>query len=339
MNTFERVRNSIVCFVASFAIGSAAQADLVEVKMCAFDPIGGNGPIYQILKDYAAKALEWGAKIELRAVADEQVAADSFKAGVCDMVNLSGLTSRNFVSFPGSIDSIGSIPSYEHLKIVLSTLASEKAAKYMKEGEFEVASIVPAGSVFAFVTDRGLDRPEKLAGKKVAVLDNTPELIYLVGQVGMTPVGSTFTNYLSKFNNHSVDMAGAPAVAYEPFELHKGLEPDGGIIKFPLAQATLQIVFRTNQFPEGFGQQSRSYTATNYDSALETILSAENRIPEKYWIPIPEALMDEWMELFRNNRIHLRDQGVYNGQALTLFRKVRCKLDSQLAECTAANKE
>lgn len=339
MNKFKKIRNCIAGVAASLAISTAAQAELVDVKMCAFDPIGGNGPLFQALKDYAAKALEWGAKIELSTIADERVAADNFKAGFCDIVNLSGLTTRNFVSFPGTIDSIGSIPSYEHLKIVLSTLASEKAAKYMKEGEFEVASIVPAGSVFAFVTDRGMDRPEKLAGRKVAVLDNMPEMQYLVGQVGMTPVGSTFANVFSKFNNHSVDMTGAPAIAYEPMELYKGLEPNGGIIQYPIAQATVQIVFRSSKLPEGFGQKSRTYTATNYDLALDTILSAENRIPEKYWVNIPDNLMDEWTELFRNNRLHLRDEGIYNGQALTLFRKIRCKLDSQLAECTAANKE
>lgn len=325
--------------LSASVIASAQAAQPMEANMCVFDPIGASGPLYQALEDYRAAALDWGAKLTFKTYTDERVAADEFKAGVCDLVNLTGVRARNFNSFTGTIDSIGSLPTYKHLKIVLDTLASAKAAKYMREGDYEITSIVPAGAVFPFVNDKSIDSPEKLAGKKIPVLDSAPEMQYLVQQLGMTPIGATVSNVFSKWNNRSVDVAGAPAIVYEPMELYKGLEPDGGIIKWPLAQVTIQVVARWAKLPEGFGQSSRQYAQSQFQTALSTILASEERIPKKYWMEVDKELVDTWTDTFRQNRLALRDQGIYNGKALTLYRKIRCNVDPDLAECSAEDKE
>lgn len=328
------------CVTAMGMAGSSfASAGVTTKTMCAFDPIGANGPIYQAFLDYQAVAMKWGVKINLKPYTDERVAAEDFKSGVCDLVNVTGLRARSFNSFSGTMDSIGAIPTYKHLKTVLDTLATPKAAKYMISGDYETVGIIPGGAIFPFVTDKNINSPEKLAGRKIAVLDNAPEMQILVAQAGMTPVGSTLANVFSKFNNHTVEIAGGPALVFEPMELHKGMDPNGGIINYPMLQLTIQVISRTAQLPSGFGQKSREYTNANFDTAMKMILDSEARIPKKYWIEVNAANEGDWAEIFRQNRIVLRDKGIYNGKALTLFRKIRCKMDASRAECSADDKE
>ena len=328
--------------VASAAIGLASTSFAeapVERTMCLWDPIGASGPIYQALKDYQVSALKWGVKLNLKVYTADVVAAEDFKAGICDMVNLPGILARSYVPFAGTIDAIGAIPTYDHLKVILETFASAKAAKYMTSGEYEVVSVVPLGAAYAFMADRSTTTIADLAGKKIPVLDNAPEIQMFVAQAGMTPVSATLATMFSKFNNHAVDLTAAPAIAFEPLELHKGLEPNGGIIEFPLIQITLQLLSRKARLPEGFGQSSREYAVSNFDDAVKVIRQSETSIPKKYWITIPEDKKIGWTELFRLNRIALRDKGIYDGKALTVFRKIRCSKEPDLAECTAADKE
>ncbi|OUS23640.1 hypothetical protein A9Q99_26710 [Gammaproteobacteria bacterium 45_16_T64] len=318
---------------------ATAEKSTTAVTMCAFDPIGGNGPIFQAFVDYQTTALAWGATIKLIPYTDERVASEDFKAGVCDLVNLSGLRARSYNHFTGTLDSIGSIPTYKHLKTTLATLAKKNAAKFMRSGEYEVIGILPIGAIYPFVTDKSINSPEALAGKRIAVLDNAPEMQILVAQSGMTPVASTLSNAFAKFNNHTVDIAGGPALAFEPMELHKGMEPNGGIVNFPLLQATLQMVARTDALPAEFGQSSREYISSNFDTALKLITEAEQRIPNKYWIDVKNTNGENWDEVFRQNRLALRDEGIYDAKALTVLRKIRCSLDPRRSECTAPDKE
>jgi hypothetical protein len=121
--------------------------------------------------------------------------------------------------------------------------------------------------------------------------------------------------------------------------MHKGLEPNGGIIKWPTLQITMQLIVRWKKIPEGFAQQSRNLFANKYLADIKMIEKSEATIPEKYWIEISDDAKNNWNETFRQSRIALREQKVYNAKALTLFRKIRCKVDPNLAECTSKDKE
>ena len=309
------------------------------VNMCVYDPIGQNGPLFQSFQYFKTEALRWGLEIQLHAYMDDRIAAEDFKAGVCDLVNIPGFRARSFNRFTGTIDSVGSLPTYDHLKMVLDVLASEKAAPLMISGDYEVISIIPAGLVFMFVDNKTINSPETMAGKTISVLDNAPELPKLVALAGMTPVASTLANIYSKFNNHNVDITAGPALIYEPMELYKGLEPDGGILDYPLMQATIQVLARHSKMPDGFGIQARQYSEQTFEQALKMIKDSEQRIPDKYWVHIKQEDVIAWSEVFRKNRLSLRDQNIYDGKALTLFRKVRCKLNPGLPECSATDKE
>lgn len=330
----------LISFPSSAAIESRAQDQPIQsTNMCLYDLIGQNGPMTSVMKDYQTQALNWGVHIEFKHYASDRLALEDFQSGHCDLVNLPGIRARSFNHFTGTLNAIGAIPDYQHLKLILNTLSSPKAAKFMQQDKYEIAAIVPTGALFGFVIDKELSHPDKLSGKKITVLDNTPETKYLIEQTGLIPVPSTINNAIQKFNNHLVDITGAPAVAFELLEMHRGLEPDGGIINWPLHQSTMQLVIRKSKLPESFGQLSRSYVQQQLEHSFELLNTFEQNIPAKYWIAVNSDIKEKWSEKHRASRLHLRNQGIYDPTALTLFRKVRCKLTPSLTECSANNKE
>jgi len=336
------VRNkSIVGFIVGVFLSCqvlVANA-LTPVTMCAFTLMGEAGPDYQILRDYQAEALNWGVKLKLKSYMNEKIVVEELKAGECDLANMTGMQARQFNKFTGTLDALGAIPDYKHLKMVLNTLSQPKAAKYMKQGEFEIAGIQPTGAIFLFVRDRYLRGLSDLAGRKIGVLDTMPEMRQMVMDMGMTPVSSTVTNIFQKFNNGVIDITGGPAIVYEIMELEKGLDPGGAIIESPLLQSNVQLVGRISKLPAGFAQKSREFVAKNFDDSIRYIKKAEKAIPRRWWLPVPECQEKEMDELTRKIRLAFRDKGIYDGKALTLLRKVRCKQSPERAECTAEDAE
>jgi Solute-binding protein AdeT 1/2 len=318
---------------------NAGNADLIPLTMCVFDFIGHEGPVVKEMQEFKLEAFRWGVNLSFLVYTDDRVASEEFKNGVCDMLNLPGIRAREYNDFTGSINAVGALPTYDHLGMVIKSLSSPRAAELMRKGDYEIIGIGPIGAIFLFVNDKGIKTPSDMAGKKVTVLDNAPETEYLAKRIGMTPVSSSIMNALQKFNNKAVDITGAPGLAYEPMEMYKGLEPNGGIIRWPTLQITMQIMVRWDKVPDEFGQKSRTYFANQYLADIKKIEESENTIPDKYWIDISEEEKNTWNETFRESRIALREQKVYNAKALTLFRKVRCKVDSSLAECTSKDKE
>lgn len=326
-------------FALLLIITSIAAAQAVPKKMCVFDLLGANGPFFSQMKDYKTAALAWGVELELKPYTSERVAAEDFKSGLCDAVSFTGIRARQFNAFTGTLDAIGAMPTYDHLKSVITTISGKKAAKLMFNDPYEVAAIFPAGAGYMFVNDRTINTVGELAGKRIAILDSDPAQVEMVNFIGGSPVGTSIANMYSKFNNGSVDVTYGPAIVYEAMELYKGLEPNGGIINFSLVQLTIQIVIRKAAFPEGYGQKSREYALSQFDLGVELIKKYEATIPDKMWVTVPAADVVGYVEVFRQSRIRLWDKGIYNGKMLKLMRMLRCKKDPQQSECTAADKE
>lgn len=337
---YQKPFSMLFSIVFWFIASSIAQAsNLLPLTMCVFDFVGNDGPVHKRMKEYKVDALRWGVDLSFIVYTDDRVASEEFKHGVCDMLNLPGIRAREYNDFTGSINAIGALPTYEHLGMVIKSLSSPKAAKLMRKGYYEVIGIAPIGAIFLFVNDKKIQAPGDLAGKRITVLENAPATVYIAEHIGMTPVSSGIRNALQKFNNRAVDVTGAPAIAYEPMEMYKGLEPNGGVINWPNLQVTMQLLVRWEKVPEGFGQKSRDLMASRYLSKVREIEQSEATIPDKYWINISDESKNSWNDFFREARITLREQEVYNAKALTLFRKVRCKIDPELAECTSKDRE
>lgn len=331
----QQIRALALVSVAALA-APIAQADVLKRSLCIFDPVGASGPLFNVMKPVKPVALQWGLDLNLQAYTDEKIAAEDFKAGQCDAVLLTGTRARDFNKFTGTLEAIGAIPGDAELRMVMDTLTQPQAASLMKSGNYEVVGILPAGAIYLFLRDRRIDTVEKLQGKKIATLDYDNASLTMVRRVGASVVGSSTANFAGKFNNGSVDIAYAPAVAYTPLELYKGVEPNGGVFKYTLAQMNFQIITHADRFPADFGQKSREYAATRYNEAYELVRQAEAEIKPEYWMyPKPEDVAG-YDKLLREVRLQLRDEGTYDARALTLMRKVRCKTNPSNAECAEA---
>lgn len=316
--------------LTTLAMSSGAQAGQTA---CVFDLLGTAGDSYAMMKDYVLAAKGWGADITLKPYTDERVAAEDFKAGQCDLVSITGMRGRQFNSFTGSIDALGAIPTNQIGKAVMSLMSSPKLAPDMVNNGYEIAGVVPLGSAFLLVNDRAINTLAKAAGKKIAVLDYDKAQAKMVQKVGAQPVSADITTFGGKFNNGQVDIIGAPAIAFKPLELYKGLGTKGAIVKFPIAQISGNVIIRQNKFPAGYGQKSREWVAGQLPRAMDLINKTEAAIPAKYWMEIPANDKVGYVKLMREARIDLTKEGIYNKKMMSLLKKVRCQQDSSSFEC------
>ena len=325
----------IAASISLIAIIMTANLAFAEAKtLCVYDPGGASGDAYQIIKDYRTAAAGWGVEFTLKPYTDEKTAADDFKAGQCDAVVLTGTRVRRFQKFSGTIEAMGGLPTYAHLKKVVKALANPKAGKLLKSGDFETAGILPGGAVYLLVNDRSINTVEKMAGKRLAVLEYDKAAKVMVSHVGASSVSADMATFAGMFNNGNVAMCYAPAIAYHALELHKGLGNKGGIIRYPLAQVTFQILIRSAGFPAEFPNASRKWAASNFNRFKALATQAEKKIAKKYWVDISDDDKDRYDRMFRETRILLRDdKKVYSKKMLKMLRKIRCKVDGTRSEC------
>ena len=319
--------------LALFTSFTAAAADSGKQVFCVFDPVGARGPVYSAMLDYQTQALDWGANLELKAYTNEAVVVADFQAGHCDAMGVTGTRVRPYNSFTSSIEALGGLQDYNQMQQLLGMLTKPKAKRYMVQGDYEVAAILPGGGVYIFVRDKQIDSVEAAAGKRIATLDYDKASVNVVEHVGATMVPSTVATFAPRFNNGDVDIAYAPAVAYQPFEMYKGLGDKGGIYKFSMAQMNFQMVIRHDKFPENFGQKSREYTYQHFDKALEHIRKAEADIPQKYWVDLPDEKETEYKEMLRQIRIGLSEKKIYDKRMMKLMFKLRCRAEPSHYEC------
>jgi len=307
----------------------------VEAKqvVCVFDLLGTSGDVYAEMRDYALAARNWGADITLKPYTDERVAAEDFKAGQCDGVAVTGMRGRQFNSFTGSIDSIGALPSYSLTRSVMQLVARPQLAPDMVQGSYEVVGVTPMGAAYLFVNDRELNSLTKASGKKVAVLSYDKAQALLVQRAGAQPVMADITTFGGLFNNGQVDVIGAPALAFKPLELYKGLGTQGAIVKFPVLQVTGNLIINKNKFPAGYGQKSREWVASRIPRAIETIERLESEIPSRYWMEISANDQVGYIKLMREARIQLTKEGIYHPKMMSLMKKVRCLQLPSSFEC------
>lgn len=329
---------SVAVILTSLVSSFVNAAEPIKRRLCVWDIMGQNGEIFAKLKDYQVKASTLGVDFELKGYVDERVASEDFRVRYCDAVVVTGLRARPFNPFTGSIEAVGAIPSYEHMRTLVSVLSSPAAAHYMKtdfDGQsYEVVGVMPFGAAYGFVNDRRIDSPERLPGKKIAIFDYDKAEARLVRILGAQSDPSDMTNFAGKFNNGKVDIVIAPATAYRPLELFRGLGTAGGIVDFVLAQVSLQIVIHADRFPADFGQQSREYIANQFNSYYKTVKGYESEVDPKYWVRVSDANRARYQEMARISRIDLVRDGIYDKKMMSVLKKIRCQKDPSLAECS-----
>jgi hypothetical protein len=317
----------------------AQEDDVVERSFCVFDPVGANGPLFNLMQSARPMALENGVDLELRAYTSEKIAAEEFRNGQCDSVLITGTMARDFNRFTGTIEAMGALPGQEEMRMMMQVLSQDNARKYLQTDKYEVVGVLPAGAINLYLDDRRIDSVDKLQGKRIATMDHDKAAITLVRHVGGSVVGSSTSNFSGRFNNGSVDVAYAPAVAYEPLELYRGLGDDGGIMDYNVAQMTFQILVRRERFPEKYITNIRDYAFSRVDEAYEIIADAKSGIKDSYWMSPTQQERNDYDAMLQQVRQQLRDEGEFDETALRLMKGIRCRVDGSRAECasTASN--
>lgn len=324
---------SLILLVTAVMVLPAFAADPVKRTVCVWDIVGRGGPIAQAVEEFNLEAAKWGVQFELVVNSSEKIVVEQFRSKQCDAAFLSELRIRNFAKFSGSLYAVGAMPDTRHLRLMYQLLASPQMADKMQVGPFEIAGIAPAGEVYVFVRDRKINSLDKAVGKKIAVLGDDVYQQQMVELIGGTPISVTEATAGSMFNNGAVDVMPAPAVAYNPLELYKGLEPNGGIINYPLAHISGQLIIWRDRFPADFAQKSREYHFSQFDRVMKEVESAKAAIDPKWWIEIPEADKANYEKLMDDVRIEAVKAGYWDGEMIKLQRRVRCKFDPTRAEC------
>ncbi|MEC7118710.1 MAG: putative solute-binding protein [Pseudomonadota bacterium] len=320
--------------LAAIALCSATHVHAANQSICVFDLLGTSGEMFALMRDYAINAKRWGANITLKSYTDERIAAEDFKAGQCDGVFLTGIRGRQFNSFTGSIDALGAVPSNATARTVLQLMARPQLAKDMVQGHYEVAGVLSFGSAYLLMKDRNVDTMAKLAGKKIAVLGHDHAQLRMVQRIGAQPVIADVNNFGMMFNNGQVDVIGAPAMAFNPMELYKGLGTQGAIVRFPVLHVSTNLIIRPDKFPAGYGQKSRVWVASQIPRVMDWVEQMEEAIPEQYWKTIPANDYVGYIRLIREARVELTKDGFYNIKMMKLLKRLRCTQAPNSFECS-----
>lgn len=329
-----RYRAPALALVLS-CIFSASSFALEKKKICVWDPVGRTGPVMEFYSDLKPKAMAWGLDLELIAYTDEKVAANDFRAEVCEATHLSAILSRQFVPFAGTLDAIGGISSDEGLAKVIATMANPKLNKVLTNGPYEAVAAWPVGSMYAFVTDKNIDTVSDFSGKKISVLNEDPQAHKLANLVGASPVGTSLATFSGQFNNGNIDILLMPALAYNTFELYHGLGDKGGILDHRMYYGMLQTISRKDQFPADFGENMRKYVLGRLKDINKLVADAEAEIPSKYWIKTDQTTRDEFTSLSREIRVALKEEQLMDAKALKLLWKIRCSENPSNSECVS----
>jgi hypothetical protein len=331
-------------FAATALAGSALEnakplPKPVKIRFCLFDPMGAGGDITQRAKDLALEAQKWNLFVEIKSYMDERVAAEDFKAGQCEGVAMTTLRAKQFNKMVGSIDSPGNLPDYEHVKTLLKTLNNPVIASLGITGKYQVVGVAPIGSIFVVVNDRAINSIDKAAGKKVVVLDWDPSMGKMISSIGAQPVPADLTTYAGKFNNGQADIIAAPAMAYRPLELYRGIGKKGGIINFPLLQATGAVLIRRDMMLPKIPDldlrlaQVREYGLQHIDELIAVLKMAEKDIPKNLWVDLSAEEKARYSNMLREARLYMTREGVYEPTMMNILKRVRCKHTPSNAEC------
>ena len=297
-------------------------------KLCVFDPLGTQGDAYFFMKDYAIAAKQWGADITLKAYTDDAKANDDFKLGKCDALATTGIRTRQFNNFSGSIDSAGGVPNDEVAKTVIALMANPKLADEMVSQDTEVVGVSPLGMAYAILDDRNINSMAKMNGKRFGILEYDTAQRLIVEKMGAIPVSVTLSTMANQFNAGQVDIVDLPIYAYKALGFKRA-----SILNYPVAYLTTQIITHPAKFPDGYGQKSRTWTASQLDRQFKSIDHLVKNTDPKVWVNTSPTDVIFANKLLRFARMSMAKEGAYSPRMMSILKKIRCVKDPSSYEC------
>ncbi|MGE8530864.1 MAG: putative solute-binding protein [Acinetobacter guillouiae] len=323
--------------IVLLGISSTSQA---KQEICVFDLLGKAGESYKMMEEWALAAKTWNTDVQLIAYQNEELADKDFKNGKCDAAYITTMRARQYNKFAGSIDALGGVPTNAIALKAITFVLDKRNVKRLKtkidNEEIEIGGIGQIGPAYIFVNDRAINTIEKGKGKKFAVLAYDKAQIAMVERVGAIPVPSDISNFIKKFNTGEVPMVGAPAYAFKPLEMEKGLGSKGALINFPVLNVTADLVFRSQKFPATFGNDSRSWFIKQLPRQFSMVKRLEEGIPAKYRLNLSKVDTEKYQKLLRDGRMDLTRQGIYDPTMMSVLKRARCTVDRTNFECSLA---
>ena len=251
---------------------------------------------------------------------------------------MTSMRARAYNKFAGSIDAISGVPSNDIAMKAISYVLDQRNAKRLVstlgKDKFEVARIVQIGTAYIFVRDRAINKIEQVKDKKFAVLHYDYAQKVMVNRIEAVPVMSEISNFIRRFNQGEVDIVAAPAYAFKPLELSKGLGNKGAMIKFPVVNVTADLIIRPNKFPDKFAAQSRAWFIKQLPKTIATVKRMEAEIPGKYTLNLSREDYTSYQKILRDGRIDLTNQGIYDPNMMRVLKRARCTVERTNFECS-----
>jgi hypothetical protein len=315
--------------LSAAAMLAIATSSYAGQKLCVFDPLGTQGDAYFFMKDYAIAAKQWGADITLKAYTDDEKANDEFKLGKCDALATTGIRTRQFNNFSGSIDSAGGVPNDEVAKAIISLTANPKLAKEMVSQDTEVVGVSPLGMAYAIVSSQNINSLATVNGKRYGILDYDTAQRLIVDKFGAVPVPVTLSTMANEFNKGRVDLVDLPIYAFKAL----GFKSSARILDYPLAYLTTQIIIHPGKFPDGYGQKSRSWVEGQMDRQFQSIKRLTNSVDPKLWAKTLQQDVVTADKIFHFARVSMAKEGAYSPRMMSILKKIRCQKDPGNYEC------
>lgn len=307
-------------------------------NVCVFDLLGKSGESYKLMEEWALAAKEWQADITLIPFQDEALIDRRLREGKCDAAYMTSMRARNYNKFAGSIDAIGGVTSnaiaQKAISYVLDKRNKHRMVTAQNGANYEVVGIVQIGLAYLFVRDKNLNSIEKVRGTKFAILQYDAAQKIMVESVGAQPIPSEITDFVKKFNSGQVDAIAAPAYAYKPLEIGKGVGVKGAMFTFPVVNVTGDLVARSDKFPTDFGIKSRAWFLQQLPQNFAMIKRLEMGVPSKIKMNFSAEDKIKYQKILRDGRLSLTKQGVYDATMMSVLKRARCTVERTNFECT-----
>lgn len=324
----------IVSTVLCCAMGAAHAGQ----NVCVFDLLGKSGESYKMMEEWALAAKSWQADITLIPFQDEGVVDRRLREGKCDAAYMTSMRARNYNKFAGSIDAIGGVTSnsiaQKAISYVLDKRNKHRLVTAQNGMNYEVVGIIQIGLAYLFVRDKNLNSIEKVRGTKFAILQYDAAQKIMVESVGAKPIPSEITDFVKKFNSGQVDAIAAPAYAYKPLEIGKGVGTSGAMFTFPVVNVTGDLITRSDKFPIDFGIKSRDWFIQQIPQNFAMIKRLEMGVPAKIKMNFSAEDKTKYQKILREGRLSLTKQGVYDATMMSVLKRARCTVERTNFECT-----
>ncbi|MFM6957981.1 MAG: putative solute-binding protein [Acinetobacter sp.] len=331
------MKNGILALGAMLLLGVNTQVN-ASTTVCVFDLLGKSGEAYKVMEEWALTAKTWRADVRLVSYQSEAQADNDFEQGKCDGVYMTSMRARRYNKFAGSVDAIGAVPSYaiaqKAISFALDQRNQRRLTSTVGHQVYEVVGISQIGLAYIFVKDKKMNTIEQIKGKKFAVLAYDEAQKIVVKSLGGQAVLSDISDIAQKFNHGQADIMAAPAYAYKPLELYKGLGNDGAIITFPAVNMTMDLIIRPEKFSSNFGQNSRTWFLNRLNNNFALIQKIEAELPAKYKINLDNEDKIRYQQILREARMGLTKRGIYDASMMNVLKRARCTVERTNFECT-----